>query len=238
MAIQHLQADITVTQATRKNKQTKDPRDVPNYTIAEVAYWLAIPQNTLRNWMIGKDRMKPVFEPASRIPMVLSFWNVVECSVLAAIRKNDVPLRNVRKALTFVQQAMGKMRPLIEQGFETSRRHLFVEHLGKLVCASQHGQLAMRELIDETLKRVEWDENGLAMRLSPWRVKPSEPQVVSMDPTVAFGKPVLMHTSVPASAVIERYIAGESMETLAEDFGVDRNLIEALMRSLVATEAA
>lgn len=218
--------------------QRADSRDVPNYTLAEATYWLAIPANTIRNWFVGKSGMRPVLIPASRTPLALSFWNLVECSVLATIRKkHEISLPRVRKALQFVGREMGKERPLIQQSFETDNVELFVQNLGKLVCASQSGQLAIRELLAAGLQRIECDAKGLARRLSPWRTDPKEPQILTIDPTVAFGRPVLARTSVPAASIIDRYRAGESMDSLAHDFGVERDAIENLVRLFVPAAA-
>lgn len=224
---------------TRRNKRGTDPRDVPNYQLAEAASLLATPQNTLRNWMVGTRQMQHVLTPASRAPLVLSFWNVVECSVLKVMRRvHKVSLGNIRTALDHVRAKMGKERPLIEEKFEAAGKHLFVERFGKLVCVSQRGQVVIRQLLEASLRRIEWDEKGLALRLSPWHANPDEPRILVLDPRVAFGRAVLADTSTPALPILQRYQAGENMASLAEDFGVERERIEDLVRFFVPTEAA
>src|SRR5437773_552036 len=80
----------------------------------------------------GNRRAPPVVHPAGADPIGLSFWNLVECSVLATIRKqHEISLQKVRRALTYVAKELGKQRPLIEQDFSTDGVHLFVERYGK-----------------------------------------------------------------------------------------------------------
>lgn len=223
----------------RRARKPCDPRDVPNYTIGEVAYWLAVPKNTLRNWLLGKVGMEPVLDVACRDPLGLSFWNLVESSVLASLRRGfGVRLREIRAAIDYVRDKLGLERPLIEQAFKTDGTHMFVERLGRLVCASQRGQLAINELLDASLQRVQWDKHGLASRLSPWRGNPNEPQILSVDPRVAFGKPVLMATNIPAESILERVRARESIESLSADFGIGRDKIEQLVSVFVEKPAA
>lgn len=232
---------------TNKPNDKRDPRDIPNYTLPEAARWLGVVPNTLRGWLrgqeyptkAGKRRAQPVVCPAGTDPLALSFWNLVECSVLATIRKqHDVSLQKVRRALAFVGKELGKQRPLIEQDFSTDGVSLFVERYGRLIDASQQGQTAMREVLEAGLTRIDRDTAGLAARLFPWRSDPREPRVVAVDPRIAFGQPVLASTRVPVEIVFDRFRAGDSMTHLAEDYGVGVDKIEDLVRKWFGPAAA
>lgn len=226
---------------------TRDPRDVPNYTLPEAARWLGVVQSTLRVWLRGQDyptssgkrRAQPVIRPAGGEPLTLSFWNLVECSVLATIRKHHaVPLQAVRRALDYVAKELETKRPLIDQEFSTDGVGLFVERYGKIIDASQKGQLAMREILEAGLTRIERDAEGLAARLFPWRLDPRESRLVVVDPRVAFGQPVLAKTRIPVEVIFDRYRAGDTMEHLAEDYRVERDVIEDLVRKWFGPAAA
>lgn len=232
---------------TSKANQKRDPRDVPNYTLPEAARWIGMAPNTLRVWLRGQDyptrsgkkRAQPVIHPAGDEPLGLSFWNLVECSVLATIRKEHaVSLQKVRLALAYVGKTLGMKRPLIEQEFSTDGVGLFVERYGKLIDASRQGQLAMREVLAAGLTRIERDAAGLAARLFPWRSDPHEPRVVAVDPRVAFGQPVLASTRIPIEVVFDRFRAGDTISHLAKDYGVDDSKIEDLVRKWFGPAAA
>jgi uncharacterized protein (DUF433 family) len=115
---------------------------------------------------------------------------------------------------------------------------LFVEHLGKLISASQQGRTTMREVLEAGLTRIERDEMGLASRLFPWRRDPREPRIVSVDPRIAFGQPVLVATRVPVGVIFDRFEAGDSIRHLAEDYGVERDTVEDLVRKWFGSAAA
>lgn len=232
---------------TAKPRRTFDPRDVPNYTLPEAARWLGLAPNTLRVWLRGQDyrtksgkrRALPVVHPAGTDPLGLSFWNLVECCVLATIRKqHEVSLQKIRRALTYVGKKLGKRRPLIEQDFSTDGVGLFVEHYGRLIDASQQGQVAMREILEAGLTRIERDEAGLAARLFPWRGDPHELRVVAVDPRIAFGQPVLANTRVPVEVVFDRFRAGDTIAHLAEDYRIEPATIEDLVRKWFGPAAA
>jgi hypothetical protein len=52
--------------------------------------------------------------------------------------------------------------------FQTDGVSLFVEHLGKFLNVTQEGQLAMRQVLDAHLRRLDSDGQGLAERLFPF----------------------------------------------------------------------
>ena len=217
----------------------RDPRDVPTYTIREAARYLNIPTTTLHRWVLGhefadargkKHKASPVIRLASAKPE-LTFWNLAEAYVLAAIRRyHEVPLQTVRKALRYVEKELDLDRPLIEKEFLTNGVDLFVEEYGHLINASQKGQLAIKKLLEQTLRRVERDPKGLVARLFPWSRSPDEPKDVEIDPLRAFGRLVIAGTGIPTEIIAERIRAGDTIAHLAEDYRIDRDKIEAAVR--------
>jgi uncharacterized protein (DUF433 family) len=216
-----------------------DSRDVPNYPAAEAARCLGMVTQTLRTWFLGQKGMEPLFCPADTKPLTLSFWNLVESSVLASIRTvHGISFQKVRRALRFVEDQMGLERPLITQDFVTDGVSLFVEHFGALISASEDGQLVIRELLEASLTRIERDEGGLAAKLYAWTHDPNEPRVVSIDPQVSFGRPTLAGTGITVEVLIDRFNAGDTIAGLAEDYRVSATRIEDMMRWVVGGASA
>ncbi len=224
---------------TVRSTEARDPRDIANYTLAESARWLGLVPATLHVWLRGQNyrtsagikRMQPVVRPARVDELGLSFWNLVECSVLASIRKtHGISLQKVRRALRYVVKELDLPRPLIEQEFVTDGVHLFVERLGKLISASESGQTILREVLEASLTRIDRDSKGVAARLFPWSHRPDEPRVVSVDPRISFGRPVLAGTGITVEVLLGRFWAGDSIAHLADDYRVPLERIEGLVR--------
>jgi len=164
---------------------------------------------------------------------LLSFTNLVEAHVLDAIRReHGVRLKEVREAIHYMQEKMRVEHPLAFRGMVTDGRDLFVRHYARLIDVSQEGQLAMAEILDSYLRRVDWDQAGFAIRLYPFTRKRQleQAKAIVIDTEISFGKPVLVGTGVPTSAVAERYKAGESVEELAVDYDLTRDKIEEAIR--------
>ena len=176
---------------------------------------------------------------------LLSFMNLVEIHVLDAIRrKHNIPLEKVRIAVQFLARHFPSKHPLADREFETDGLNLFIEKFDKLINISQDGQLAIREMLQAHLKRVERDLDGIPIKLYPFtrkrdtQVPGQEPKAVVIDPNVSFGRPVIAGTGVPTAMIAERYKAGESVDDLADDYGLKRLDIEEAIRCELALEAA
>lgn len=226
----------------------RDPRETPTYGIPEAAHYLRIPQATLRSWVIGRDyqteagkrRFKPLIQLADQRRRLLSFENLAEAHVLSACRRaHKIPLSPIRAALDYVARAYGSKHPLIERDFETDGASLFINHLGKLINASEQGQVMMREVVQQHLKRLDRD-GGRVVRLYPFtRTSLADsPKSVVIDPKISFGRPVLATARIPTSALAERYRAGESIDHLAEDYGCTRLEVEEAIRCEINADKA
>lgn len=189
----------------------------------------------------GQKFFKPVLTVPNSGQPWLSFVNLVEAHVLHAIRsQHSVPLENVRKAVHYVQKEFNSKHPLADQEFETNGCDLFLQKFGQLINLSRDGQLAMRSVLQKYLKRIERDETGLAARLYPFTrgANADSFRAVVIDPHLAFGKPVLVGTGVPTLVVADRYKAGDSIDDLARDYGLNRLNIEEAIRCELEVKAA
>jgi uncharacterized protein (DUF433 family) len=212
----------------------QDTRLLPAYSFREAAKYLRIPVPTLRSWSVGHGRTAPVFALDDPERHFLSFMNLVEAHILVGIRrKHGIGLPQVRRALEYVRNKCGVERPLIDQGFQTDGRFLFVEHLERLISASKGGQMAMPDLMPR-LERIERDSKGLPLRLCPF-TRPADssgaagnPKIVVVNPSVSFGRPSV--GGVATSTIWNRFLAGDSPAHLAEDYGLAPEAIEEAIR--------
>jgi uncharacterized protein (DUF433 family) len=216
------------------------PEDVPAYSLPEAATLTGIPLSTIRSWVIGRSfparSGKGWSQRAIQLPKgerrFLSFTNLVEVHVLAAMRRNhSLSLDAVRKAVRYVHKELDVEHPLATEEFKTNGVDLFVERLGKIINASREGQLGMKEVLTSSLARIEYDDQGRAVRLFPSLRRADSAKSIVIDPRRAFGRPVLVGTAVPIADVRARFDAGDSVEELSQDFDVPAALIEDALRA-------
>jgi uncharacterized protein (DUF433 family) len=199
--------------------------DVPLYTPAEAARYLGLPVATVRSWVrgrgyatkAGRRRFEAVVIPADRSGG-LSFRNLVELQVLRALRvKHGVRLDKIRQAIAFMRKVVGVEHPLADQRMLTDGTHIFVTFLESIMRVPDR-QLVFAELVATHLARVEWEQDQPA-RLYPFPRKGPATKTVVLDPRVRWGRPVLTGTAIPLEDIAERKHAGESVSSIAEDYG-------------------
>jgi len=200
-----------------------DVREFPRYSVSEAAFYIRMPASTLRAWTRGQDYVThgvhrtfdPVIDPADPLNKLLSFYNLVEAHVLRSTIESGVPLRSMRKALKYIRGTIQGKHPLLTHDFEVSGKDAFIQHLGMTICATRDGQLAMRKIIEQHLRRIVRDENGL-----PLKVFPINSKRLAIDPLFASGKPIVKNRGITASVLWARNKTGESIPEIAKDYGL------------------
>ena len=216
-----------------------DFRETPLYTAAEAAHYLRVPVSTVRAWAFGqgqrKDdsrRFKPVIALASRQGRLLSFINLVELFVLTAIRRrHGVALPQVRKALDYLKKRFPSPHPLADHEFQTNGVDLFAKKFGEYLNLSRDGQIEIKELIEARLRCVMRDEAGLPLKLYLSPRADNERGIVVIDPRLGFGRPVIEGTGIRTEVIVGRFSAGETIDSIADDYGRSRAEIEEIVRS-------
>lgn len=201
-----------------------DVREFPRYSISEAAFYVRIPYTTLHAWTRGQDYetggehrvFHSLIALADEKHRLLSFYNLVEAHILRATTViHGIPLQNVRKALDYVQRAIGGKHPLLTHEFETSGKDIFIQHLGLTINATRYGQTAMRTIIQEHLKLIPRDGYGW-----PIKVFPINSKRLTIDPLFSSGKPIVRDKGVTASVIWGRSKSRESVGEIAKDYGL------------------
>lgn len=215
-----------------------DPREQPAYTIPEAARWLEVPASTLRGWSAGKPPHAPliVLPPrAAPRPALLSFFNLAELHVLAAIRRGCVvSLPKIRRALDCArrERAPEESRPLLSRELAAGGLGGFARGYGELLGLDRGGRAFLKGALDAALRRLDRDDRGLPARLYPFASGGTEdaPRPIVIEPGLSAGRPVISGTGLAAEIVAERRRAGESVRALARDYGRPPEEIEAAVR--------
>lgn len=211
-------------------------RDQPAYSLAEAARYLKLPAATLRSWVVGRAyprgesvaTFRPLLKPARKQPPLLSFYNLIEAHVLRSLRtEHGVAIRELRRAIAYAERTLKIERLLLNRDLRTHAGEVFLDEYGKLINLSTSGQMAMRRLLEEHLKRVEWDQWQFPVRLYPYvSAEPTTERPIAIDPDIAFGRPVVIRAGVSTEAIAGRIDAGETVEALAEDYDLKPEEIE------------
>lgn len=224
----------------------RDPRQLPAYSVGEAARYLRIPAATLRSWVAGRTYPRqdgvgsfdPIIRAADAERRRLSFENLIEAHVLRALRtQHSVDLKSVRPALAYAEEVLGIKRLLLNEALLTNGGELFLDRFGELINLTRAGQIAIREVLIQHLKRVERDDAAIPIRLYPFvgAGLPDSTRSVVIDPRRSFGRPVLVGAGIRTQVIADRINAGETVGELADDYELTE---EQIRDALVFHQAA
>ena len=213
-------------------------RDAPAYHVADAAAYVGVPASTLRSW-IGRSSAprlprggvnSALIVAADQTQGLLSFNNLVEAHILRIFRQiHNVRLPSIRVALEYASRDLNIPRPLLSRKLETDGVGIFIEHLGHLTDLSASGAIYLRSLLSAQLHRVDWDDSDLAYRLYP-RVEDApkdQARVVAIDPSLSFGRPLVLRRAIATAAIVSRIDLGESVAEVADDYDLTLDEVNA-----------
>jgi uncharacterized protein (DUF433 family) len=231
------------------------PADVrftePLYTVGEAATFLRVPRSTMATWAGGYTRRRPggastkagpvvtAFQGDRKLPRI-PFVGLAEAMVVAAFRRAGVSLQHIRRALEVLEQQLGvehvlASRRLYTDGsivlFDYAQRH--IDELAELTVVVTQ-QRVFSDVVREYLDRITYAPDGWAQDLVlPLTQRP----VIKVDPRKAFGQPFFMHGSARMEDVVDRFLAGDPLVEVAEDFGVPPDELEDVLRAILRPAA-
>jgi uncharacterized protein (DUF433 family) len=220
-----------------------DPRIArPVFTLRETAGYLGLPLSTLHTWARPSGGATPIITcfPTHGKEATVPFIGFAEAYVLSAFRRVGVPMQRIRPTVKVVASGIGvdyalATKRLYTDGAEVLYDYASSEHDEELrgLTVVRTGQRQFAEVVRHYLKRITYGGDGWATRL---RLPAYRHAGVIVDPRRAFGMPLVVHGGARVEDLVDRFVAGDTLADIADDFGVPEPEVEDVVR--VATRAA
>jgi uncharacterized protein (DUF433 family) len=237
--------DGTTKKLTPKIKplDPTDPR-VANglFTLRESAHYLGLPYSTLHTWARPANGQEPLvtsFAPHRREARV-PFIGFAEAYVLSAFRKAHVPMQRIRPAVEALAAEIGIEHALASERLYTDGAEVLYDFAANRddedlleLTVVRTGQTQFSELVKDYLKRITYGNDGWASQL---RLPTYQRAEVVVNPRRGFGLPLVVHGGARVEDLVDRFVAGDSLSDIADDFGVPEPEVEDVIR--VAASAA
>lgn len=150
------------------------------------------------------------------------------------------PRRTSACALQRLDTEMGRDHALAPRHLHTDGAELLFDYARshgdkqlRLLTVVRSGQRVLHDVIDQYLKRIEYDGRRAVRVALPIT---DEPLLVA-DPTRSFGQAIFIHGAARLADVIGRIEAGEDEQLVAEDFGVPLEDVRAALASPIRAAA-
>ena len=167
----------------------------------------------------------------------IPFIGLSEALVLAAVRNSGVPLQRIRPALEVLSRDLGIDHTLASRRLYSDGAELLFDYAGRSsdpdaplvrqLVVVRNQQRVFSDAVEQYLQLIEYADDGYArlVQLPGYR----DAKVVA-DPDRAFGQPIFSRGGARVADVLERFWAGDDLDTLVEEFGVPRAELEDVVR--------
>ena len=231
-----------------------DPRVIdPILTMREAAAYLEVSPSTFQTWARGYTRLREEGQmPTAARPVVsalptegggrsVPFIGLVEGYVLRAFRKSGVPLQRIRPALERLAEEIGVPHALASRHLYTDRCEVLYDYAARAgddivrsLTVVRSGQNVFPVMVEPYLEMVTWDHEDWPKAL---RLPAFHSTAVVVDLTRSFGRPILEAEGTRVEDILDRFLGGDGVIEVAEDFGVSLRECEDVIRVAVAKAA-
>ncbi len=183
----------------------------------EVSHLVQVPPQRLTSWMHPTRNRRPLVHSMERngrltIPLV----GIAEAASLRGLRDLGLSMQQARRAAEFVRDTYANEYALASPKLVTDGTDAFFEDDKGLVRVRDR-QGAIKEVLKDHLRPLILDSNGF---VEAFRVEEFTSSMVTIDPRFNAGRMSFVRNRVPLFAVAGALKAGESVEDIADDFGL------------------
>lgn len=216
----------------------------PLYTISEAARYLGVPPSTFATWAHGYTRHPQEHQKVVGAPIVtivattgdggyrqipsVPFIGLAEGLILAAIRRQGVPLQRIRPALKILADEIGLEHALASRSLYTDGAEVlydYAERTGdtpearsaRQLIVVRNGQRAFNAMVENYLHRITYGPDNYAQVI---RLPQYEKANIVADPKRSFGKPIFSHGGARVEDALQLFWAGEDLSVVADEFGI------------------
>jgi len=169
----------------------------------------------------GERSFEPLIDVADPENELLSFFNLAELHVLAASRyRHNLSFKTIRGAMDTIEHKYPTAHPLISKDFKTNGRDIFLQSIAETTNLSTPQQLNFKEIMDAFLEHIVADEHDLVRKIFPLIAGQPDDRIISITYGISSSQPVIDGIGVPVWVIHNRYKAGETLESIADDFDV------------------
>jgi uncharacterized protein (DUF433 family) len=203
------------------------------YSVAEASRLVDVPSRKIARWLrghtIGEQYYEGLWRPQISLggrETYLGFRDLLQVRVANAFIEHGISAQRVRKAICLARDLLATDHPLATARFRTDGRSIFLQVL------SEEGddtfidlfkrQYAFRDILEPSLKNIEFDQDGLPFR---WWPKGKSLRIV-IDPARAFGRPIEAESGIPSAILAAAAAAEGSIDAAARAWSVSSNSVK------------
>lgn len=196
------------------------------YTIPEVAFILKLPVAKVRRWMVEfwdnklATKYNAIYSNGKGKDKVTNFYTLIEFYVFYQLRELNVSTNRIFMAHQDMSEQLDSPYPFASSKvLSDGKSILFILDDGTVVNADKSRQIALKQIIEQFCKKIEFSSSDVAERFYPL----GKDKHIIVDPHHQFGQPVIEKTNILAQTLFELYESGESKKFLSRLYDLTEN---------------
>lgn len=198
---------------------------------------LGMPQSTFNRWasgyLTGSGTRMPGFITLERPGRgyTVPFVGLAEAWIVRAFTRAGVPVPRVRGALERIRTEIGLEHALASDRLKTDGAEILwdlreedSEFDDNRLVVVRNGDAMFGEIIREHLRHVDY-RDGFVGQL---RIPRADGADYTVDPLINFGQPTLTEYGIRIDDIMDRVLAGETIEDVAADFSLPTETVSNL----------
>lgn len=187
------------------------------FTIPEISRLLGFPQDKVRSYLkkywdekLGRKLFNTKYTWSEKDTVAVNFNVLIELYVFFKLQEIGVKIKDILIARENICKESKVVYPFATKEILTDGKKIYYKINKTLVNADGSKQTAIEKILEEYLKKIDFDENDRAVRFYPNGKK----SAVVVDPHHQFGQPTLKGTNIIVDSIWSMYKSGESKKTI------------------------
>jgi len=194
----------------------------PPTSFARWAHGHRFPQRTEGNWGWSPPLLTGVRDGRG---YTVPFNALAEGFIVESFRRVGLPMARIRPAIEVLREEIGLENALLSERLMTDGADILIRNGDNELVVVRNHQGVFNEVVSEFLESISY-KDGFAELL---RLPAFESIEVIVDPNRNSGQPTVARLGVRVEDVVSRVRAGEAMEVVADDFGLERRELRSLV---------
>ncbi len=200
------------------------------YSIPDIAFLLRLKPSRVRRWLndfwdarLG-EKYRQKYSWGEGREKATNFYTLIEFYVFYQLRELKVGPKAIFTAHEEIARQLNTPFPFASAKLLTDGRSiLYSLHDGTTIKADKSKQIALRQIIEDFCKKIEFSDTQLAEKYYPLGKNHS----IVVDPHHQFGQPTIVDTNILAETIFSLHSAGESNAFLSKLYQLPEKDIEA-----------
>jgi uncharacterized protein (DUF433 family) len=200
------------------------------YSVSDISFLLKLPKQKVRRWLNDfwdsrlAEKYSNTYSWGEGRDQATNFYTLIEFYIFYCLRELGVAQKKIFEAHEAMAKQLKTIHPFASAKVLTDGKSiLYALEDGTTIKADKSKQIALKQIIEDFCKKIEFSDNNLAEKFYPL----GKNKHIVVDPHHQFGQPTVEETNVLAETIYNMHEAGETNEFLSRLYDISLKEVQA-----------